>query len=335
MATINKNQQQLNLKSSLNILFYVSKLFGIITYSFNEYYNSRIFKVSVIGLIFSIFNLIHNSVQYHFATIRFSLGSESDAAGTLTIIIGIFIIYMEPIMMCVDIIASIINQKHLIHCLDRMQKVDDKLLKENITIDYVQLKRYSIRLIILITICELTLVFCNFLQFQDVTAIESLYWFVTFIPMYLSTLSKIWFIILVYNVKQKFIAINDYFNNTRITFYERKCKLRRNLSGGRCAAQSNSNNYNKNYNNVINSKILEEIEHVGYLQKEIYPKNLIKRTAKLQKRAFEFTPKTKTNNNIDILHVRPITDHSKIGNIYVYNVIINNSEKVSKYFVIY
>lgn len=56
-------------------------------------------------------------------------------AGTLTVIIGIVLIYMEPLMLAVDMLGFLFNQKNLINLLDRMQRIDDKLLKESITLD--------------------------------------------------------------------------------------------------------------------------------------------------------------------------------------------------------
>lgn len=38
-------------------------------------------------------------------------------------------------MLGVDVLGFLFNQKHLINLLDRMQRIDDKLLKENIKLD--------------------------------------------------------------------------------------------------------------------------------------------------------------------------------------------------------
>lgn len=98
-----------------------------------------------------------------------------------------------------------------------MHKIDEKLLKENIEIDYSRLKRLTIILVAVIMTLELSLVAYNLLLFQEFK-LDSLYWICTGIPILLSTISKVWYIGLVYNVKQKFIAINDHLENTRKFF---------------------------------------------------------------------------------------------------------------------
>lgn len=94
-----------------------------------------------------------------------------------------------------------------------MQKIDEKLLKENIEIGYSLLKRLTITLVAIITTLEFSLVTYNLLLFQEFT-VDSLYWICTGIPIFLSTISKVWYVVLVYNVKQKFSAINNHFEDT-------------------------------------------------------------------------------------------------------------------------
>lgn len=98
-----------------------------------------------------------------------------------------------------------------------MHKIDEKLLKENIEFDYSRLKRLTIVLVVAVTTLELSLVTYNLLLFQEFR-IDSLYWICTGIPILLSTISKVWYVALVYNVKQKFSAINDHFENTQKFF---------------------------------------------------------------------------------------------------------------------
>lgn len=98
-----------------------------------------------------------------------------------------------------------------------MHKIDEKLLKENIEFDYFRLKRMTIILVIVIMTLELSLVTYNLLLFQEFS-FASLYWVCTGIPILMSTISKVWYVALVYNIKQKFSAINDHFENTRKFF---------------------------------------------------------------------------------------------------------------------
>ncbi len=98
-----------------------------------------------------------------------------------------------------------------------MHKIDEKLLKENIEFDYFRLKRMTIITVTVVMTLELSLVTYNLLLFQEFK-LDSLYWICTGIPILLSTISKVWYVALVYNVKQKFCAINDHFENTRKFF---------------------------------------------------------------------------------------------------------------------
>lgn len=117
----------------------------------------------------------------------------------------------------VDVIGFLVNQKKIIACVEQMHKIDEKLLKENIEFDYSRMKRMTIILVVVITSLELSLVTYNLLLFQEFK-LNSLYWICTGIPILLSTISKVWYVALVYNVKQKFSAINDHFENTRNVF---------------------------------------------------------------------------------------------------------------------
>lgn len=79
----------------------------------------------------------------------------------------------------------------------------------------------TIFLIAIVTVIEVGIVVYNFLLFQEFN-IASIWWFVTGIPLYLSSISKIWYVTLVSNVKQKFTAINDHFESTANFFEEVK-----------------------------------------------------------------------------------------------------------------
>lgn len=117
----------------------------------------------------------------------------------------------------IDVIGLLVNQKKIIACIEQMHKIDEKLLKENIEFDYFRLKRLTIILVAVITTLEFSLITYNLLLFQEFR-LDSLYWICTGIPIFLSTISKVWYVALVYNVKQKFCAINNHFENTRKFF---------------------------------------------------------------------------------------------------------------------
>lgn len=216
-----------------------------------------------------------------------TLYNKNIFAGTLTAIIGIVIIYMEPLMLSIDVIGSIINQKPMIVLMERMQRVDDKLLKENIEIDYGKTKRLTIILIILATIMETSLVIYNFILFQDVM-LQSFWWLITCIPLYSSSLAKIWYITLVFNVKQKFTAINDHFEHTSLFFEELKKKMTK--------SKQKLNDLDDD-----DSPFVENVDHGGYLHREIYPKPLFKRSNKIQTGDYNVSAHSKN----DIVQVVP------------------------------
>lgn len=86
-----------NLKSALSFLMYFTTFFGIVPFSGVAYFKHNIIKLSVFGNIWAFVNVIHNAVEYHFASTRFILKDKQET-GTLTNIIGLVIMYMEPVM---------------------------------------------------------------------------------------------------------------------------------------------------------------------------------------------------------------------------------------------
>ncbi|XP_055546403.1 gustatory receptor for bitter taste 66a [Wyeomyia smithii] len=198
-----------SLWDSIKVLFYVSSILGLIPYSLREYFSNHVLRISIIGNLWVIFNMCLYSVAYHLATDDY-IGVGGGGQGTLTNAIGIFIIYMEPLMMCIDLIASMINQKMLIECMDRLDKVDQKLAGENISIDNRRIQRYIMILLVAVLIFELLLTTYNFVVFVDVITLWSLLWFVTAFPTGINSASRIWFVILVLAVRHRFRAMNKH-----------------------------------------------------------------------------------------------------------------------------
>lgn len=163
-----------------------------------------------------------------------------------------------------DVIGFLVNQKKLIACVEQMHKIDEKLLKENIEFDYTRLKRLTIILIVVITTLEFSLITYNLLLFQEFK-LDSLYWICTGIPILFSTISKVWYVALVYNVKQKFTAINDHFENTRKFFDHSKKDI-----------------VSKVLQKTPIERSDDEMDQPGYLHKEILWKPT-KRNRKIQR----------------------------------------------------
>lgn len=81
MAVATKNP--LNLFTSISVLFYLSKFTGLITYSLSDYYNEKVFRKSLIGTVWSLISLVHYVVEYHYATVAFTLTSTSEVGKRL------------------------------------------------------------------------------------------------------------------------------------------------------------------------------------------------------------------------------------------------------------
>lgn len=173
--------------------------------------------------------------------------------GTLTIVIGICIIYMEPLMLAIDVLALLINQKALISIFERLREIDDKLVKENITLDYRVIRKYSIIFLVIALIGEVTLGVFNLAVFQaEFFSFFSLWWLVSCIPLFNNSVARVWFLILILVVQQRLRAINDYLNDTKRTFLEKKLRHFTATAGS-----------NLKRDNLF-------IENIGYLEKEIF-----------------------------------------------------------------
>lgn len=142
-----------------------------------------------------------------------------------------------------DAITFLKNQKKIIDLINRMEKVNRKLIRDNVNVNLGRVKRLSIILISLITILEVSLMTYNFVKFNDA---------IWFTPIYLGTVGKVFYVTLVYITKEYFVGINQQLQNAKILFDENKLLKKQRLKG------------------VIGA---DEIE-VGYLHKEI----LIKQT---------------------------------------------------------
>lgn len=198
--------------STINVLFYFSTWMGILPYSIRAYSRHGVLQPAVIGNVYVILQLTQLIIQYHFASNIFSTGDKQES-GTLTVIIGYVIIYMEPLMLAVDTIGFVIHQRLLVRLFAHMQHVDDQLVRQHVHINYGCVRRLTVLLLAVVTVVEASIVTYNFVLFQEVV-LESTWWFVTCLPLYLSSVAKVWFIILMMNVRMKFEAINGHMQDT-------------------------------------------------------------------------------------------------------------------------
>ncbi|GAB0093046.1 Gustatory receptor [Sergentomyia squamirostris] len=256
MEKMSATKKSRSIFQSMGFLFYISRIMGIMPFSIGHFYREKKLRPSILANIWCVIVLLNHTLIYHFATWGSSLEMGGSQNNTLTIVIGVFIIYMEPALMVADILAMMINQKDLIRCMEHLQTVDDKLRKENIPLEYRRVS-FLINVILVIALsCEVILISFNYFLFeltQD-AFIASLTWFLTALPLMTNSVARVWYIALVCMVRQQFLAINEYFMRTQEVFLE--IKLKYTEKGGRSAEKSPRG-----------------VETVGYLDREILAKH--------------------------------------------------------------
>lgn len=109
-------------------------------------------------------------------------------------------------MMAIDMLATLINQRHLVRCFKNLERIDEKLSNDGVEINYKPLERLSIVLIV-VTFCRniLMISFGYFAFKSNVFRLCTIY-----VPICVSVLSKIYFVLIVSNIRMKFDAINLY-----------------------------------------------------------------------------------------------------------------------------
>lgn len=103
-------------------------------------------------------------------------------------------------------IATLINQRHLVRCIQHLESIDSKLAKENITMNYKPLQRLSICLIIIIVCRKLLMILFGYFVFE----LNFFQLWCMYVPIFVSILSKVWFVLIVSNIRKKFEAINNH-----------------------------------------------------------------------------------------------------------------------------
>lgn len=257
---VDKKTFQSPILESLDGLFYISKLFGAIPYSLSDYITKKRFQLSSFGCALSVLLCIFYIVAYHMVISDTVVEKNSENKTTaLTAIIGMFIIYLEPFMMTIDIIASLINQTALIEVFDRLQDIDSKLERENIYLDHRKNRLTSIILVVKFIILEIGIGVSVIFVFRDqFSIVQGVLWFITCIPLIIDVIAKTWFLMLILLIQQRLRAINTYLNDIKRSFQERKLR----------------------HVKTVDSKPLRKdnlfMESVGYLETDIYSTRSVK-----------------------------------------------------------
>jgi hypothetical protein len=249
---------QVKILESLNYLFYVSKFFGVLPYSLTDYITKKQLKLSLVGCVWCLFSCAHFFGHHYAVTSVTILNKDSGRAiSMLTIVIGLMVVYLEPVMMAIDFFASLFNQKSFIAVFDRLMDLDEKLMRENISINFKVITKYSIIFIVINFVSEFFLVTLNLIVFDEEVSWFSIWFYATAIPRCVNGLARTWFVILILLVQQRLRSINAYLEETKRFFQQRKVKRVN----------------NPNYVDLKKDNIF--IENVGFLEKEIFTtKNL-------------------------------------------------------------
>lgn len=156
-------------------------------------------------------------------------------------------------MMAIDTVALLLNQAHLSRCIVRLETIDRKLAQENIKINYKTLQCISYGLVFGASLRKFLMVLFAFMAFS-----ASLWHILcVYLPIFVSTLSKVWFVMLLCNIRMKFNAMNSYLEI-----------LSMNLSSLKQGVEE------KQDAPVIDSRNFVSFisDQVSYLHKEIMPK---------------------------------------------------------------
>lgn len=221
----------LSASSSITFLFYISKLFGLAPYSISDYISKKKLEISPFGNVFCIISCIFYALLYHFMMTDTMVAFQDKNARvtSLTEVIGLIIIYLEPLMMAIDIIAAIVNQSSLIDVFHRLQMIDERLANENIFLNFKFIRKFSIALILFAIFWEFGLTVMNLMIFLDELAIwKSIVWLLTSVPLFINFVAKVWFLCLILLIRQRLMAINKHLSDLADSFVEKKSKFGKN-----------------------------------------------------------------------------------------------------------
>jgi hypothetical protein len=286
-----KKKTTVAILDSLNYLFYVSKFFGVVPYSLTDYITKKRLKLSLVGCIWCLFCCVH-FIGHHYAITSMTIlyQDSQKSIGMLTYVIGLLVVYLSPVMMAIDIFASLFNQKVFITVFDRLMDLDEKLMRENISINFKVITKYSIIFLVINFVTEFFLTILNLFVFDEEISWYSIWFLTTAIPHCVNGIARIWFLILILLVQQRLRSINAYLEDAKNFFQEKK----------------NKRVNNPNYVDLKKDNIF--IENVGFLEKEIFTtKNLTFKNLLVggNEAKWVVEQSTKGNNFGDISHLRP------------------------------
>lgn len=172
-------------------------------------------------------------------------------------------------MMALDMLATLINQRHLIRCFKNLERIDEKLSNEGVEINYKPLERLSLVLIV-VTFCRnILMILFGYFAFQsNIFRLSAIY-----IPICVSVLSKIYFVLIVCNIRMKFDAINLYLNElaNSLSALNQNNQRAKNVRIGSDNTGNDDNNKSRSQTTNANRQSAEH-SGVGFLPNEIFVK---------------------------------------------------------------
>lgn len=208
-------------------LLYVSRFMGILPFSMSDFRKYDELRSSILSTLWCIAIVVIHCGQYYFATVNSLNQNWGGDTNTLVAVIGVFIVSMEPIMMTVGVLMNVYHQRSFISCMNRLGKVDEQLqVITSRSIPGKKVKRLTIILISGTFICEIGLVLFNFMQFQisDNILLQTYWWVASGLPIYSDANARLWYLVLMFMVKLRLKAVNEYCCELQNTFKEKKDK---------------------------------------------------------------------------------------------------------------
>lgn len=208
-------------------LFYICRIMGILPFSLIDYRKYKQLKTSIFGNVWCLTAILIHCTQYYIAMNNSLKDNWGGDTNTLTSVIGIFIVAMEPVMMAVSILMILFHQNTFITCVERLAIVDGKLKALTAKIpNERKVKNLTAILITATCVCEFGLVIFNFMQFtisEDILY-QSYWWFGSGIPILFDGIARLWYIIMIYLVKRRIETVNEYFCELQHIMKEKKDK---------------------------------------------------------------------------------------------------------------
>lgn len=213
---------------STSPLFYLSRIAGILPFSLIDFRKYHELKTSIPGTLWCLISITVHCMQYQIAMNNSLKDQWGGDTNTLTSVIGLFIVSMEPFMMAIAVLSNIFYQKRFIECIERLAKVDERLhIITAKSVDGGRVKRLTYILILATCVLEIGLVLFNFLQFQisDDILYQTYWWIASGIPIYFDAIARLWYLVMIYLVKLRIEAVNEYCYELQTTFKAKKDKF--------------------------------------------------------------------------------------------------------------